>query len=157
MMDTPALAAALANASIFRLMTASQRERIAARMVRRRYRAGSVIVRQGDTSISMYCILSGSVRVDHAAPGFPPEEVARLEAGEIFGAMGLIEDEPRSATIVAITDVECALLARWDLHNELRHDPEMALALIAVLSQRLRRMDAELAILRGSQRISAPA
>ena len=59
--------------------------------------------------------------------------------------MGLIEDMPRSATVVAVEPTECALLAKWDFQNELREDPDIALALLPVLTARIRKLDARLA------------
>ena len=55
--------------------------------------------------------------------------------------MGLIDDQPRSATVIADEPTECALLAKWDFQNELREDPEIALALLPVLNARIRRLD----------------
>ena len=59
--------------------------------------------------------------------------------------MGLIDDVPRSATVIAVEPTECALLAKWDFQNELREDPDIALALLPVLTQRIRDLDARLA------------
>jgi CRP/FNR family transcriptional regulator, cyclic AMP receptor protein len=59
--------------------------------------------------------------------------------------MGLIDDLPRAATVIAVEPTECALLARWDFQNELRDDPDIALALLPVLNARIRELDARLA------------
>ncbi|CCF84772.1 hypothetical protein NITHO_3920001 [Nitrolancea hollandica Lb] len=58
--------------------------------------------------------------------------------------MGLIDDAPRSATVVAIVPTECALLSKWDFRKELRHDPDIALALLPVLNERIRELEARL-------------
>ena len=65
--------------------------------------------------------------------------------GGAFGEMGLIEDMPRAATVVAEEPTTCALLAKWDFQNELRDDPEIALSLLPVLTGRIRELDSLLA------------
>ena len=65
--------------------------------------------------------------------------------GGAFGEMGLIEDLPRAATVVAEQPTTCALLAKWDFQNELRDDPEIALSLLPVLTGRIRELDSLLA------------
>jgi CRP/FNR family transcriptional regulator, cyclic AMP receptor protein len=127
-------------------LTPRQRARLARFATTRSFREGSVIVRQGDTSMSLYVILSGSVRVSREDDGGGGSiEVEQLGAGGAFGEMGLIEDLPRAATVVALEPTTCALLAKWDFQNELRDDPEIALALLPVLTGRIRELDTMLA------------
>ena len=67
--------------------------------------------------------MSGSVRVERqSAAG--PVEAGDVGADGFFGELGLIDDVPRSATVVAIEQTECALLAKWDFQTELREDPD---------------------------------
>jgi CRP/FNR family transcriptional regulator, cyclic AMP receptor protein len=68
-----------------------------------------------------------------------------LGPGGAFGEMGLIDDMPRAASVIAIEPTECVLLARWDFQNELREDPEIALALLPVLNARIRDLNERLA------------
>jgi CRP-like cAMP-binding protein len=121
-----------------------QREKLATRSTTRSYRPGAIVVRQGDTSVSFYVVLSGRVRIEHEAGG-STIEIEELGPGGAFGEMGLIDDLPRAATVVAVEPTECALLARWDFQNELRDDPDIALALLPVLNARIRELDARLA------------
>jgi CRP-like cAMP-binding protein len=121
-----------------------QRERIAARVTTHSYREGATIVRQGDTSVSFYVVLSGRARIEHEAGG-SRIVVDELGPGGAFGEMGLIDDLPRAAKVIAVEPTECALLARWDFQNELREDPDIALALLPVLNARIRDLDARLA------------
>ena len=92
--------------------------------------------------MSLYVILSGSVRVNRESEGGGGAvEVEQLGPGGAFGEMGLIEDLPRAATVVAEQPTTCALLAKWDFQNELRDDPEIALSLLPVLTGRIRELD----------------
>jgi CRP-like cAMP-binding protein len=128
-------------------LTARQRAAIAARATTRRYAPGSTIVRAGDTTMALYVVLSGSVRVERAHPDAGAVHLAELGAGGVFGEMGLIDDAVRSATIVALEPTECALIPKWDFEKRLRDNPFVALAIIRVLNGRVRRLEQRLASL----------
>lgn len=134
----------LAQVPLLSRLTPRQRDRLAGKATTRSYPAGSVIVRQGDTSMALYVVLNGHVRIDHEAEG-ESVQVDEAKRGGFFGELGLIGDQPRAATVRAVEDTECALLAKWDFQNELREDPEIAIALLPVLSARLLELDAQLA------------
>ena len=144
--ETAAIEETLHGVDLLARLTQRQRARLARFATTRTFPEGSVIVRQGDTSMSLYVILSGSVRVAREDDGGGGSiEVEQLGAGGAFGEMGLIEDLPRAATVVAVELTTCALLAKWDFQNELRDDPEIALALLPVLTGRIRELDTMLA------------
>src|SRR6185503_5024539 len=111
-----------------------------------KYKASSVIVRQGDTSMSFYVILSGRVRIEQELGDNQRLLLRDLGPGGYFGEMRLIDDMPRSPTVVAVEPTECALLAKWDFGNELREDTGIATALLPILSQRIRDLEAQRAI-----------
>lgn len=134
---------ALSAVPLLSRLSSSQRARLAKLATRRSYRAGAVIVRQGDTSMSFYVILSGLVRIEQELPGDARLTLREFGPGAFFGEMGLIDDMPRSATVVAVEPTECALLAKWDFGNELREDPDIAMALLPILSQRIRDLEAQ--------------
>jgi len=131
---------AFAGVPLLSRLTSEQRRRLAARATTRRYRAGAVIVRQGDTSMSFYVVLAGRVIVEREV-GQSAMVIRELGPGGFFGEMGLIDDEPRSATVIAAEPTECALLAKWDFGNELRDDPDIALALLPILTRRIRELE----------------
>jgi CRP/FNR family cyclic AMP-dependent transcriptional regulator len=142
----------LGQVALFSRLSGRQRARLARFATTRDYKAGATIVRQGDTSMSLYVVLSGSVRVHRESEGGGGAvEVERLGPGGAFGEMGLIEDEPRAATVVAENPTTCALLAKWDFQNELREDPEIALSLLPVLTARIRELDSRLAQAQGER------
>jgi CRP/FNR family cyclic AMP-dependent transcriptional regulator len=139
------LVATLARVSLFERLSERKLRRLAERMTRRTYAAGDVIVRAGDTCMSFYVILSGSVRVVLDAGGGRQLVIDDVGELEFFGEMGLIDDMPRLTTVVAIEPTECALLAKWDFEHQLRSDPGVALALFPVLNARIRELQARLA------------
>jgi len=67
----------------------------------RAFKAGSVIFREGDEAHELFVIKSGQVRIQ-----IGNRTVNELAADSIFGEMALIDGEPRSATAIAMTDVE---------------------------------------------------
>jgi CRP-like cAMP-binding protein len=144
--DVAEIEQTLGSVTLFAHLSARQRARLARFATTRDYKQGSTIVRQGDTSMSLYVVLSGSVRVNRESEGGGGAvEVEQLGHGGAFGEMGLIEDLPRAATVVAQEPTTCALLAKWDFQNELRDDPEIALSLLPVLTGRIRELDSLLA------------
>ena len=136
---------ALAKVPLLRGLSGDQRTQLAKRTTRRSYPAAATIVRQGDTSMSFYVVLAGQVRIEREDGRGGRVLLEELGPGGAFGEMGLIDDLPRAATVVAVDPVECALLARWDFQTELRADPEIALALLPVLNARIRTLNARLA------------
>ena len=141
------VAAVLGGVPMFRHLGARQHARLAQLFCRRTYRTGEVLVRQGDTSLSFYVVLSGRVRIVRHAAGELGVDIVEEGAGSFFGEMGVIDDLPRAATVMALEQTECALLAKWDLQRELGSDPGIALALISVLNARIRSLEDRLMLL----------
>lgn len=136
--------AVLATVPVFRHLGSRSRTRLAQLFCRRAYRAGDVIVRQGDTSMSFYVVLSGAVRILRHSGENDRVDIVEEGTGSFFGEMGVIDDQPRAATVVALEPTECALLAKWDFQRELTADPELGLALISVLNDRIRTLEERL-------------
>ncbi len=57
--------------------------------------------------------------------------------GEVFGELSLITSNPRSANVVALTDVDLMVLEREAFHKQVAENPQVALNLLAVLGKRL--------------------
>ena len=103
-----------------------------------RYEAGQAIVRQGDSGLGLYVIASGTVDVQRERNGGEPIVLATLGTGDFFGEMSLLDDYPRSATVVAKDAVECLTLVKWHFLAEIQTHPEMAVPMLSVLSRRVR-------------------
>jgi CRP/FNR family cyclic AMP-dependent transcriptional regulator len=144
-MSASAVEGAFSKVSLLSRLSGRQRSRLAELATTRSYPADSVIVRQGDTSMALYVILSGSVRIERQIAGGGSIAVSEVGPNGFFGEMGLIEDEPRAATVVALELTECALLAKWDFETELRNDSDIALGVLPVLTRRIRELDERLA------------
>jgi hypothetical protein len=97
---------ALANIDLFRDLSEAERAELASGLTLAPFARGEVLTRSGAEGHHLYVITSGSVSVC-ADDGVTQAEVAQLHAGEFFGEMSLLTGAPRSATIVALTDVDC--------------------------------------------------
>ena len=98
-----------------------------------RVRAGGVIFREGEQADELFVIKSGYVRIQ-----IGNRMVAELTADDIFGEMALIDSEPRSATAVAITDVELVPITEKQFLFLVGQTPYFALKVMRTLAQRLR-------------------
>ena len=64
--------------------------------------------------------------------------MGHLTEGDFFGEMALLDGFPRSASVRAVSECECLVLVRWDFLALVRTNPEVASAILPVLSRRLR-------------------
>ncbi len=112
-------------------------EKLAAFAFNREYKAGDVIMEEGQTGNGMYMITEGKVEVlkgDLASP----QRVAELGKGEVFGEMALLDELPRSASVRALEDTTCIGIDRFLFISQLQKDPAVAITMIQVLAERLR-------------------
>lgn len=120
--------------------------------------AGAAIFREGEPGNEMYIIESGSVEIVRQARGAEP--LATLEAGDCFGEMALLEEQPRFASAIAKTDVRLLRIERAVFSDVLRSNVEVPLRIMRKLSARLRRseqraQDAHVALAEFKRKLSA--
>ena len=113
-------------------------------MKRRNFTAGEVIFSEGDDSREAYLILSGRVEVIKATPG-GPLCLAVLGTGDLLGEMGLLEDQPRSATARALEPVATSAIESEEFLFLILNKPDDAMGLLRALFERLRSMNRRLA------------
>jgi CRP/FNR family transcriptional regulator, cyclic AMP receptor protein len=139
---------ALRHSQIFGNLNDRQRARIANLMSIRRFDSGTVILQQGTSAVTLYLILDGQVRVTREPEdGGTSVSLATLGAGDVFGEMAVLDEETRSSTITALEPTRCALLPRWELIQELRRQPDLAIELLRIFARRIRILDERLALL----------
>jgi CRP/FNR family cyclic AMP-dependent transcriptional regulator len=110
-------------------------------VTRRSATRGSVIITAGDPTESLYIVLSGRLKVMMSDADGKEVILSLLGPGEFFGEMGLIDDAPRSATVVAIEPCELLTITRRDFKKCLAENFEMAMAVMRGLVRRLREAD----------------
>jgi len=99
---------------------------------------GQVLVRQGDTSDSLFIIRKGWVKI--VAEGTGGEEVVLNQCGpgQVIGEMSLLDQKPRSNTIVAISPASVLEITYEAVLDALNEYPQLALAFLRDMSNRLR-------------------
>jgi len=112
-------------------------EAIANAAVEQKYDARQEIMRQGDIGVGAFIIRSGKVEVVQDKDG-QPHRLATLGPGEMFGEMALLDEFPRSASVRALEPTTLLGLQRWHFRGILESHPQIALAILPVLTRRLR-------------------
>jgi CRP/FNR family transcriptional regulator, cyclic AMP receptor protein len=126
----------LARVSLFSDCTDQELRRIAdiSRIVE--VSAGTVLTKAGESGDSFFFIIDGRVSVETQAGYGDP-----LQPGDFFGEMSLLDGEPRSATITAMTDVRLLVVDRSHFWRLLNETPDLVRRMLAVLSRRVRRLE----------------
>lgn len=105
------------------------------------YPKGSVILFEDDPGDSLFVVREGRVKVVLVAEDGREVILGILGVGEHFGELALIDDQPRSAHVVAMEDSTLLVLRREDFRRRVEQSPQVAWALLLELSRRLRRAD----------------
>lgn len=119
----------------------AQLENLSSSLIEESFRRDSTIVRADSPGDSMYFIAQGQAKVVLTAGADREVILATLGAGDFFGEMSLLDGRPRSATVMAIEPCKTFKLTRQATLELIRAKPEIALALLAEMSTRLRRAD----------------
>jgi CRP-like cAMP-binding protein len=108
----------------------------------RTFNKGESIIKQGDPGAGLFVIIEGTVDVTmRTRPGQPETKLSSLTKGEFFGEMSLIDGYPRSATVTAQTETQVIELDRWVFLDVLRREPNIAVAMLPILTRRIRALE----------------
>lgn len=101
-------------------------QRLAKDFTERDFDAGSVIVREGDEhGVGFFIVAEGEGVVTVGG-----KEVGKVGPGDHFGAVALISDRVRTATVTAVTPMRCLVMTFWDFRAFVRGDAEVAWTLL---------------------------
>lgn len=100
--------------------------------------AGSVLTRQGQVGGLAYVVETGTCDVVRDG-----RRVLQLGPGAVVGELSLLDGGPRTATVVAATEVSALQIAQRDLQRLLRHAPNLRRAVLRSLAERVREVDAQ--------------
>jgi CRP-like cAMP-binding protein len=108
----------------------------------RRYKKSETIIHDGDPGLGMYIIVSGSVEIVEEDTKAGKKTLAKLSDGSFFGDMALLDEEPRSASAIALVDSDIMAFFRPDFLDLIYRKPKLGikvlLALARVIGERLR-------------------
>ena len=128
----------LARTPLFRDIARAALRALASRTRDRPMRLGEVLFRRGDNGSSMLVILTGRVRVVLPSRDGKEQVLRVLQSGEVLGELALLDGRSRTADAVAETNGRLLTIDRRDLLDVLRAHPDLALAVLTLLSERLR-------------------
>lgn len=132
---------ALKKISLFRALDEGSLASIAQQTRTYRFSPGASVIDEDASGKfgRLYSIISGT-----AEARVHGETVATFGPGDSFGEMSVLDGQPRSAAVVATSELETLGLSSWNMRALLREEPEIAMSVITELVGRLRAADEEL-------------
>ena len=138
------VATTLQSIPLFEHLAKDEVDRLAGLARRRKYPKGSVILFEDDPGDALYIVVSGHVKVVLIGEDGREVILATLDDGDFFGEMSLIDDEPRSAHVIAMQSSNLLILRRDDFQRCLEETPRIAIGLLRALTRRLRLADSKI-------------
>jgi CRP/FNR family cyclic AMP-dependent transcriptional regulator len=134
----------LATVPLLGQIPAEELKRFADVTREKQYPKGSVILFEDDPGDSLFIVRDGRVKVVLVGEDGREVILGVLGVGEHFGELSLIDDQPRSAHVIAMEDSLLLVLRRDDFRRRVEANPAVAWALLSELSRRLRRADGKI-------------
>ena len=142
----------LAKIPVFETLKAKELRLVSGIVHRRQYMSGEYVFYQGDPGLGMYVIEQGEVSVFLLGTDGTKKELAVLKDGDFFGELSLLDESPRSATVIAVTDASLVGFFRPDLFEIMEKVPGTGLKIVLkvaeMIGERLRNTNQELSKLR---------
>lgn len=132
---------ALSEVEIFGHLDENERRALAATARRTPFGRSEVVTRQGAKANWLYVLTKGEVEV-RVASGEDERRVAVLQAPSFFGEMALMTGQPREATVIALTEVECLRIDKAGFQTILQKRPAIAEGISEILATRRVELDA---------------
>ncbi len=126
---------AIRRTDLFAKLPMEEQQLLAGHLVHAPFAAGDVLTRQGAVAHWLYLIIHGEARVLVDGPQ-GRLEVATLRDGAIFGEMGMLTGEARSASVVAVTAVDCYRLDKSGFAHVMQQRPEIAKDMAQIVEAR---------------------
>ena len=140
-MATPVSTTVLKAVPLFSSLPEEQLRMLSTMVVRKSVPRSTTVISGGDMTDSLYIVLTGRLKVMMSDSDGKEVILSFLGAGEFFGEMGLIDDAPRSATVVAIEPCELLYISKRDFKKCLAENFDITMAVMRGLVRRLRGAD----------------
>ena len=134
------MAAILKNVPIFNNLSDDELEEVRKSAVTRNFPKNSIIINEGDSSDSLYIIVTGRVSVYLSDENGKEVILNSQGEGDYFGELALVDDEKRSASVVTTEKSTFLVISKTDFKNVLSLHPELAFNLIRGLTHRVRHL-----------------
>lgn len=125
----------LSHVPIFQDLGRREFERVRGILHRRTYGEGEAIVREGDVGVGMYVILSGEVSIVQEGTDGQQLELAQFGPGDFFGDQVLLDESPRTASVLTRSTTRAVGFFRPDLLELIERNPRLGLKIVMRLSQ----------------------
>ncbi len=123
----------IASVPFFSGLDEKKRKAISSQGKHLSYNAGDTIVDEGTMGVGFYLIMDGKAEVRKSG-----KVLATLGKGQFFGEMSLIDEQPRSADVVAVAPTKCWAISSWAFGALVKTHPEIALTMLKEMVKRLR-------------------
>lgn len=114
------------------------------------YRDGEILFQEGDVGTCMFVIQEGLLEVIKTVDG-QDVIVDVMQKGEVFGEMSIIERQARSATVRARGEARVLTIDSKTFLKRIQQDPSIAFNMLKTMSMRIRKLDTELATIKGDR------
>ena len=131
----------LRNVPLFAVLDEVQLNALATVVSRRSFPKNRVVLQAGDPTDSLFIVITGRTRVQMADDEGKEVILAVLGPGDFFGEMGLIDDEPRAASVLTTEPCEFVVIIKDDFNALLKNNFEIAMVIMRGLVKRLREAD----------------
>lgn len=131
---------ALSKIKILQVLPAEEVVHLVPHVKTQKYKAGEIIFRQGQTASKLYFIITGSVQVFRETES-ETKSIAELKDGDTFGEIALISDQPRTATVRALTDIEVCTIHKSEFEHLIRQSQELKDFSSTMVMKRLHEME----------------
>lgn len=128
----------LTKVPLFENLKEKQLRRLAMRFVSRQYEPGQDIVTQGKGGAGLFILVSGAAEAIRVRSDGSKAVVNTFGPTDFFGELALLDDQPRTASVVTTEETECLVLSQWEFLGALREDPEMSIEVLRELACRFR-------------------
>lgn len=108
------------------------------RIRHRRMDRGQIVFRRDDEGDALYAVKSGQIKISVSSADGKEVVLNLMRAGDIFGEISILDGGPRTADATAMEDTDLLVLHRRDFTNFLEQKPRVAIAMLRVLTERLR-------------------
>ena len=138
MADIENVISVLSKAPLFQGLKKRQLERLARRFVEREYAADAAIVTQGQGGEGFFIVVSGKADAIRERLDGTKVVVNTFGPSDYFGELALLDDGPRTASVIAVEPTQCLVLTRWDFFGALKEDVDTAISILKELARRFR-------------------
>jgi CRP/FNR family transcriptional regulator, cyclic AMP receptor protein len=114
-------------------------QRLGKRFTERSYAKGQAIVNQGTLGIGLFIVESGAAEAVRHETNGSTNVVNNFKPTEYFGELSLLDEAPRTATVVATEETKCLVLTQLDFLSALREDSEIPIIMLREMAKRFRR------------------